>query len=75
MPAPSSNILKFRSAALTDAAGCKLRLHSVRADRASSRRPVCLTLTAAGQEIVLELTQREAIALSEWLDEAVTHGQ
>ncbi len=69
---PGSFILKFRSAAVTDASGRRRRLHAVRAAKSATRRPIRLTFTATGEEIGLELTEREAIALAEWLDEAVT---
>lgn len=67
----------FANAAFKDEAGTSTPLRCIVAEPGGKRRPVRLRLfTGAASEPqlagILELTKKEAYALSEWLDEIVT---
>ena len=70
----------FKSAALTDASGRTSRLDRVDAEfSGTSRRPLRLTMSVknkgtktAEDPVVIEMSQREAFAFSEWLDAVAT---
>lgn len=73
--------INFRSAAFKDQSGASFRLVRVEGEKSqSARRQVSLRLVASrkgttGTQTVatVELSRREAYALSEWIDELVTH--
>lgn len=65
--------LRLRNATIQIGAGACCKLVGTEALRIQGRRPVRLRFTAAdGAVVTMEFSEREAYALSEWLDGAVT---
>lgn len=63
----------FRSAALRDHAGRRLRLRAAELDwKGAGRTPLRLRLVGKGEDVVVEMSRPEAYAFSEWLDQTVT---